>query len=351
MIERRNRSRNIKASRRLAFSCDISWNPCRTGNSGVYYYLKGRLGNDYVIASTNEQLMQYNFYYPYGLTSTNESAHLDKQPYKFGGKEYETMHGLNLYDFEARPYDPILGRFLTPDPLAEKCPWINPYAYCKNNPVKYVDPTGESVHLNRIGDVMAEYDDGDDGVYTHHDLSDWDNKSTLAKSGEGISNIGNLGETIDMNSIFENRMIFLKESAKDMNIVDFGLAVKAGSEWDLKANTSTIWGVAWKFDGESKHKTMFTFREYSMTAADVGNFHYGIAGKYTYQGAGMPDIVLETGAGAAEIGKNVRENNYSEAAKGYVQLRTLTRPYGDRQIDNDWIRAGIRYANKMKNKR
>jgi RHS repeat-associated protein len=50
---------------------------------------------------------------------------LDKQPYKFGGKEYETMHGLNLYDFEARPYDPIQGRFLTPDPLAEKYPWIN----------------------------------------------------------------------------------------------------------------------------------------------------------------------------------------------------------------------------------
>jgi RHS repeat-associated protein len=95
-----------------------------------------------MIADANGQGRQFNFYYPYGMPSTNESANLDKQPYKFGGKEYETMHGLNLYDFEARPYDPILGRFLTPDPLAEKYPWINPYAYCLNNPIKYIDPTG-----------------------------------------------------------------------------------------------------------------------------------------------------------------------------------------------------------------
>jgi hypothetical protein len=211
-----------------------------------------------------------------------------------------------------------------------------------------VDPDGESVHINRIGDVMKEYGDGDDGVYTHDDLSDWDNESVLAKSGKGIKNIGDLGGVINMNDIFENRLVFIKELALNMNIIDFGLAVKAGSEWDLKANVNTIWGVAWKFDGEDKNKTMFTFGNYSMTAADVGNFHYGIAGKYTYHGVGMSDIVLEAGAGAAEIGKNVGESNYLEAAKGYIQLRTLTRPYGDRPKDNDWIRAGIRYANNLK---
>jgi hypothetical protein len=224
------------------------------------------------------------------------------------------------------------------DPLCEKYYSISPYAYCLNNPIKYVDPNGESVHLNRIGDVVAEYDDDDDGVYTHHDLSNWDNESTLAKSGQGIRNIGDLGGTIDMIDLLENRLAFSKELALNMNIVDFGLMVKAESDWDLKANTNTIWGVAWKFDGESKHKTMFTFGDYSMTAADFGNFHYGYTGKYTYQGVGMFDIVLETGAGVAEIGKNVSEGNYLDAAKGYLQLRTLTRPYGDRLIDNYWIK-------------
>jgi RHS repeat-associated protein len=109
-----------------------------------------------MIADANGQGRQFNFYYPYGMPSTNESANLDKQPYKFGGKEYETMHGLNLYDFEARPYDPILGRFLTPDPLAEKYPWINPYAYCGNNPINRVDPTGMDWYWDT--DKTRQYD-------------------------------------------------------------------------------------------------------------------------------------------------------------------------------------------------
>ncbi|GHV25198.1 hypothetical protein FACS1894176_03110 [Bacteroidia bacterium] len=115
---------------------------------GVYYfYLKDHLGNNAVLANANGQSQQYNFYYPYGMTSSNESWNLNKQPYKFGGKEYETMHGLNLLDFVARPYDPVTGRFLTPDPLAEKYPWLSTYAYCANNPVKYVDPNGEDLYL------------------------------------------------------------------------------------------------------------------------------------------------------------------------------------------------------------
>jgi hypothetical protein len=38
-------------------------------------------------------------------------------------------------------------RFLTPDPLAEKYPWMSPYAYCMNNPVKFIDPTGKEVWI------------------------------------------------------------------------------------------------------------------------------------------------------------------------------------------------------------
>jgi RHS repeat-associated protein len=52
------------------------------------------------------------------------------------------QHGLMVYDYGARTYDPAGGRFWTMDPLAEKYPWLSPYAYCGNNPVKYVDPTG-----------------------------------------------------------------------------------------------------------------------------------------------------------------------------------------------------------------
>ena len=35
--------------------------------------------------------------------------------------------------------------FTTPDPLAEKYYSISPYAYCGNNPLRYVDPTGMKI--------------------------------------------------------------------------------------------------------------------------------------------------------------------------------------------------------------
>ncbi len=55
-----------------------------------------------------------------------------------------------LIDMGGRVYDPILGRFLSPDPYVqapENSQNYNRYSYCLNNPLKYTDPTGEFVWL------------------------------------------------------------------------------------------------------------------------------------------------------------------------------------------------------------
>ncbi len=52
------------------------------------------------------------------------------------------MHGANWYDYGARLYDPVLGRWHTVDPLAEVKHWIAPYHYCSNNPANRIDPDG-----------------------------------------------------------------------------------------------------------------------------------------------------------------------------------------------------------------
>lgn len=46
-----------------------------------------------------------------------------------------------------RYFDPTIGRWLVPAPLAGKYPNISPYVYCLNNPLKNVDPDGRKVVL------------------------------------------------------------------------------------------------------------------------------------------------------------------------------------------------------------
>lgn len=61
-----------------------------------------------------------------------------------GGKELDRMHGLNWYDFGARPYDATLQQWTSIDPKAENYYHLSPYTYCANNPVAFVDPNGEA---------------------------------------------------------------------------------------------------------------------------------------------------------------------------------------------------------------
>ena len=53
-----------------------------------------------------------------------------------------------------RVYDPLIGRFLSPDPFIQLPDFsqnFNRYSYCLNNPLKYTDPSGESI----IGAVIT----------------------------------------------------------------------------------------------------------------------------------------------------------------------------------------------------
>jgi RHS repeat-associated protein len=108
-----------------------------------HYYLKDHEGNNRVVLNQNKMVEQVNHYYPFG-TLFAESASGTTQKYKYNGKELDTDFGLNMYDYGARYYDPVLAGWTTPDPKAEKYPNVSPYVYVyvSDNPIIFLDPNG-----------------------------------------------------------------------------------------------------------------------------------------------------------------------------------------------------------------
>ena len=60
---------------------------------------------------------------------------------------------LGLIYANARLYDPLLGRFLSPDPYVQDPDFTqnyNRYSYCLNNPLKYTDESGELIGIDDV---------------------------------------------------------------------------------------------------------------------------------------------------------------------------------------------------------
>ncbi len=64
----------------------------------------------------------------------------------FSAKERDAETGLSY--FGARYYSSDLSIWLSVDPMSDKYPSLSPYVYCTNNPVKLVDPNGDTIRFN-----------------------------------------------------------------------------------------------------------------------------------------------------------------------------------------------------------
>ena len=109
--------------------------------SDILYYHTDHLGSSNVITNTSGGNIEGIYYYPFGGTRLQTGN--DCVNHKFTGQEEDSETG--LYTYGARYYDPVLGRFISPDSIIPDVfnpQSLNRYSYVLNNPLKYIDPTG-----------------------------------------------------------------------------------------------------------------------------------------------------------------------------------------------------------------
>ena len=155
--------------------------PDSAGGYDYYYYVKDYQGNIRAVLDEEDNVMESNGYYPYGMPYADN--YFSVQPYKYGGKELDRANGLDMYDYGARWYDMIVPHFITMDELCEKYPSISPYAYCAGNPIRYVDPDGRDFGILFEGNTLtikaAYYTSEKDVEYAKESAKIWNDMSGM----------------------------------------------------------------------------------------------------------------------------------------------------------------------------
>ena len=119
----------------------------RLKNGVPTYPHSDHLGSAAAATDASGNLLWREDYTPFGEPRQNPAGNADDEG--FTGHIHDSATGLTY--MQARYYDPVIGRFLSHDPVgfAQGGPGqFNRYVYAENNPINNIDPTGQDTVCN-----------------------------------------------------------------------------------------------------------------------------------------------------------------------------------------------------------
>jgi len=120
-----------------------------------YYYHADGLGSITGLSDATGTMVQTYGYDAFGNVTISGSV---SQPFMFTGREYDAE--TSMYFYRARYYDPVVGRFVTKDPIGFAGGDVNLYNYVAGNPISLTDPDGLRVFRPPTGETLTPWAKG-----------------------------------------------------------------------------------------------------------------------------------------------------------------------------------------------
>jgi len=125
-------------------------------SQSIRYYHGDHLGSTKAVTDGAGNKIESIEYYPFGENRSDTGSVNVNNKYTSQELDYE----VGLYNYNARLYDPEIGRFISadsivPDPANPQS--LNRYSYVINNPLIYTDPTGHKNFFKELIDDIGDF--------------------------------------------------------------------------------------------------------------------------------------------------------------------------------------------------
>ena len=158
--------------------CGIIYSKDKKGTKT--YYVTNNHGDVTALVNSSGTIIKEYTYDEYGVEKNPDKS--DKNPFRYCGEYFDIETGF-IY-LRARYYDPTLGRFISEDPARDEINW---YIYSGNNPIMFIDPSGNIREAGYVNGVWYEDPDAyefGNGSDTYKILTDLGNRWSSGNNSE-----------------------------------------------------------------------------------------------------------------------------------------------------------------------